>query len=91
MNYSDNELKQIEQMAAIYLPISDMATVLGISADQLRRDIKDRNSPVAQAYIKGKVASKIELRKQTMMLAKVGSPIALDDARRAYMEMEDDE
>lgn len=91
MNYSEKELLQIEQMAALYLPVSDIATVLGVPAEQLRRDVKDRESPAGKAYIKGKVSSKISLRKQTMLLAKVGSPLALEDARRAYMEMEDDE
>ncbi len=91
MSYSEKELLQIEQMAALYLPVSDIATVLGVTAEQLRRDVKDRGFPAGKAYIKGKVSSKISLRKQTMLLAKVGSPLALEDARRAYMEMEDDE
>ena len=91
MTYSDKELQQIEQMASLYLPISDIALILGINAEVLRRDIKIKDSPAANAYLKGKVSSKIALRKQEMMLAKVGSPLALDNVRRALMDMEDDE
>ena len=91
MTYSDKDLQQIEQMASLYLSISDMATVLGLNAEVLRRDIKTKDSEVSKAYIKGKVSSKIQLRKQEMMLAKVGSPLALDNVRRALMDMEDDE
>ncbi len=91
MTYSDKELQQIEQMASLYLPISDIALILGINAEVLRRDIKIKESPAANAYLKGKVSSKIALRKQEMMLAKVGSPLALDNVRRALMDMEDDE
>ncbi len=91
MTYSDNELKQIEQLASLYLPISDIAVILGINAEALRRDIKMKGSPAEKAYTKGKVSSKIQLRKQEMMLAKVGSPLALDNARKALMDMEDDE
>ena len=32
MNYSQEELQQIEQFASIYLKISDMAVILGIPA-----------------------------------------------------------
>lgn len=91
MTYSDKELQQIEQMASLYLPISDIALILGVDAEVLRRDIKIKDSPAANAYVKGKVSSKIALRKQEMMLAKVGSPLALDSVRRALMDMEDDE
>lgn len=91
MTYSDSELKQIEQLASLYLPISDIATVLGKNAEVLRRDIKTKDSPAEKAYTKGKVSSKIQLRKQEMLLAKVGSPLALDNVRKALMDMEDDE
>lgn len=91
MTYSDKELQQIEQMAALYLSISDIATVIGLNTERLRRDIKAKGSPVEQAYTRGKVSSKIALRKQEMMLARVGSPLALDNVRRALMDMEDDE
>ncbi len=91
MTYSDKELQQIEQMASLYLSISDIAIVLGVNPENLRRDIKIKGSPAEKAYTKGKVSSKIALRKQEMMLAKVGSPLALDNVRRALMDMEDDE
>lgn len=39
MNYSDNELKQIEKFASIYLKISDIAVILDIPADVLREDV----------------------------------------------------
>ena len=54
MTYSDNELKQIEQLASLYLPISDIAVILGINAEVLRRDIKMKGSPAEKAYTKGK-------------------------------------
>ena len=73
------------------IPISDIAVILGVNAEALRRDIKIKDSPAANAYVKGKVSSKIALRKQEMMLAKVGSPLALESVRRALMDMEDDE
>ena len=61
------------------------------NAELLRRDINTKDNPAYDAYRRGKVSSKILLRKQEMQLAKVGSPLALDNVRKALMDMEDDE
>ena len=79
MNYSTEELQQIEKFASIYLKISDMAAILDIPADVLRNDIADRSSDVSKAYRRGKAASKVKLHSQEMMLAQVGSPLDMED------------
>lgn len=91
MNFSDKELKQIEQMAALFLTVTDMATVLGVQPHELRAELRSSNAPAAKAYQKGKVATKVALRKQEMMLARVGSPLGLETTRAALADMEDDE
>lgn len=91
MNYSDNELLQIEKFASIYMKISDIATILDVPAEQLRSDIADRSSMVSKAYRRGKIASKVKLHTQEMMLAQVGSPLALENAQKNLLDMEDDE
>ena len=90
-NYSEEILTQIEQYASIYLKISDMAVILDISAEQLREDIADRSTEVSKRYHKGKAASKVKLLHQEMQLAYVGSPLALENAQKNLMDMEDDE
>lgn len=91
MNYSPNVLEQIEKFASIFLPISDMAVILDIPAEQLREDIKNRATLVAQAYLRGKASSKVKLHTQEMQLAQVGSPLALENAAKNLLDMEDDE
>ena len=91
MTYSENELQQIEKYASIYLKISDIADLLDIPADVLRSDIADRGTDVSKAYRRGKAASKVKLHSQEMMLAQVGSPLALENARANLLDMEDDE
>lgn len=91
MNYSNEELTQIEKFASIYLKISDMAVILDIPADVLREDIADRTSAVSKAYRRGKAGSKVKLHSQEMMLAQVGSPLAIENAHRNLLDMEDDE
>ena len=91
MTYSDNVLEQVEKLASIFLPISDIAMLLDIPADILREDVKDRNTPISKAYYKGKASSKVKIHAQEMQLAQVGSPLALENASRNLLAMEDDE
>ncbi|MBR5117353.1 MAG: hypothetical protein IK100_01765 [Muribaculaceae bacterium] len=91
MTYSEDELQQVENFASIYLKISDMAVILGVPAEQLRSDIADHSSEVSLRYRRGKAASKVKLLHQEMMLAQVGSPLAIENTHRNLLDMEDDE
>ncbi|MBQ8712971.1 MAG: hypothetical protein IJ551_09190 [Prevotella sp.] len=91
LDYSEDTLSQIESYASIYLKISDMAVILDVPAEQLREDIADRTTEVSKRYHRGKAASKVKLLHQEMQLAYVGSPLALENAQRNLMDMEDDE
>lgn len=91
MNYTEEQLEQIEKFASIYLKISDMATVLAVPAEVLRWDISQRETEVSKRYHQGKAASKVKLLSQEMLLAQVGSPLAVENAHRNLMDMEDDE
>ena len=91
MNYSTEQLQQIEKFASIYLKISDMAVILGIPAEILREDIANKSSEVSQHYRRGKAASRVKLLHQEMMLAQVGSPLAIENVHRNLLDMEDDE
>lgn len=82
---------QIVKFTSIYLKISDMAVILDIPVDVLRSDIADHSSEVSEDYRRGKAASKVKLHSQEMMLAQVGSPLAIENAHRNLLDMEDDE
>lgn len=91
MDYSAEQLEQIEKFASIYLKISDMAVILDIPAEILRWDISQRETPVSKHYYRGKAASKVKLLQQEMLLAQVGSPLAVENSHRNLLDMEDDE
>ena len=91
MTFTDQELQQIEQMASLYMSITDIATLMGVWPEDLRRQVRIKGNPVSVAYNKGKAMRKLELRKQEIQLAQVGSPLALENARQALIDMEDDE
>lgn len=91
MTYTDKDLQKIEKLASLYMSISDMAVILDVPEHELRRDINSHGCPARHAYRRGKTSTKLELRKQEVMLARVGSPLALDNCHKALLDMEDDE
>lgn len=91
MIYSDSVLADVERFASLYMKVSDIAVMLDIPADVLRDDIRDRSTDVSKAYRRGKAASKVRVHEQVMTLSFVGSPLALDNAHKNLLDMEDDE
>lgn len=91
MEFTQEQLEQIEKYASIYLPITDIAMLMDIPADMLRDDIRNKSTQVSSAYHKGKAASRVKLHHQEMLLAQVGSPLAIENAHRNLLDMEDDE
>lgn len=91
MTLTETQLQELERLAALFLPLTDIALVLGLSADALREEVRTRTSPAAQAYRRGKAASRVRLHEQEMKLALIGSPLAIENAHRNLMDMEDDE
>lgn len=89
--FTPDQIDQVSKYASIFLPISDMAMLLDIPAEILRDEIRNRGSEVSKAYYRGKAASKVKLHQQEMMLAQVGSPLAIENAHRNLLDMEDDE
>ena len=59
MNYTSEQLDQIEKFASIYLKISDMAVILDIAPEQLRWDISQKDTEVSRRYYRGKAAYKV--------------------------------
>ena len=91
MTFTQEQLEQINKWASIYLPISDMALMLDIPAEMLRDEIRNKHTEVSLAYYRGKAASRVKLHQQEMLLAQVGSPLAIENAHRNLLDMEDDE
>lgn len=91
MEYKPDQLDYVEQLASIYMTITDIALIIEVDPSVLRADIADELTEVSRRYRKGKALSKVELHKQEMQLAKVGSPLALENAHNNLLEMEDDE
>lgn len=91
MKYSPEQLEKIEQFAQLYTKPSEIAVYLDISESEFKTDISIADHPARKAYIRGKLAQKLAIRKQMSTLARVGSPAAIEMSEKALLDMEDDE
>lgn len=87
MIYSETQIQKIHDLASFYLPVRDIAILIGVDPDTLRDDIRN-HSHMASV---GKLETKVALYSQEVKLASIGSPLALENARRNLLDMEDDE
>ena len=91
MRYTPEQLDQIEKMAAICTRPTEIAIVIGVPEEQFKSDIAITESPARIAYVKGKISTKTEIRKQMVELARLSSPSAVAMLNDAILDMEDDE
>jgi hypothetical protein len=69
-----DELSKIEDLASLFLTVSEIAFECNISETDLRREIRGKTTPRAKAYFRGKIKTKIAMRRQILDFAIAGSP-----------------
>lgn len=83
--------KQVELLASLFFTITDIAVMIGVPVDELRRELTCLDTPFARAYRKGTLEAQIKLRYQDMMFAKAGSPAALEAMMQHLSAQKQDE
>jgi hypothetical protein len=78
MEYNSNQLEKVQEYAGLLMNVSDISVLIGVNEDSFREDIGNKNTAVSSAYRKGKIETVLELRKQEIDLAKLGSPMAVE-------------
>ena len=91
MKFTPEQLKSIEELATLYIRPSEIAVMMDLPEERFKEEIAVPDSPARRAYLRGKLAQKLEIRRQMATLARVGSPLALEMSERALLDMEDDE
>lgn len=90
MNLTDEQLLQVEEMAAALLPADEIAILLNLTAPERNSFIEvvktHTSSPVYMAFHRGRLTTKYELRKTVIKLAKHGSPAAEPIAEKYIRE-----
>ncbi len=95
MELTDEQLLKVEEMAAALMPPSEIAILLKIPSTErtyFQQACKSHeNSKIYEAYQRGKLTTKFELRQTVVKLAKAGSPAAEPLAEKFIREQINDE
>jgi hypothetical protein len=73
MNFSQEQLEEIESMATLFLPPDDIAINIGVDPDEFTELINIKSGPGYQAFFKGWMKTEIELRQSILSSALNGS------------------
>lgn len=90
MNLTNEQIQQIEEMAAALLPADEIALLLKLPVadrDMFVQITKNHKAdPIYEAFHFGRLSTKLELRKTVIKLAKHGSPAAEPIAEKYIRE-----
>ena len=88
MNLTIAQLAEVENLASYFFSPEEIAIVIDVPAADLEDELLDDTSDAYKAYQRGKLKSKLELRKSIMTLAKQGSGPAQTLALRVLDDLE---
>lgn len=91
MQYSAEQLENIKELSSQLMRPEHIALLLEIDFEEFKRKIKHKGSEAYKAYETGKAETILELRKQEIKLAKLGSPLAVDMVHRFIVDQEENE
>lgn len=67
------QIKELEELAGALMPLEHVATILGVSLEQLCIELENENSEAYRAYNKGKLMTIVANNTKVISLAKQGS------------------
>lgn len=83
---------RVEELAALFFTIAEIALFIGMDDEELRTEITcNTDSELSQAYYRGKLRTKIQLRFDSRNYALHGSPQALLEMREYLSDQQIDE
>lgn len=88
MQYSNEQLEKIKELASQLMRPDHIALLMGIDQEEFKRKIKHTAGEAYLAYETGRAETILELRKQELKLAKLGSPLAVEMVHKFLKEQE---
>lgn len=86
--YSNETISKVKEYAAYLMTIEDIAVLVNVDSTVLKQNILNRNTPISKAYYSGKTTTVFEIRKQEVELAKIGSPMAVENSAKYISEQD---
>ena len=91
MDYTPHQLKEIERLAGLLTPASEISVLLDLkSEDFFALDISTHGHPARRAYMTGMARSAQRLRERNMELAEACAPAAIEQCFRDLKNMMND-
>jgi len=91
MQYSAQQLEKIKELASQLMRAEHIALLIEVNLEDFKRHIKHKGSQAYIAYETGKAETILELRKQELKLAKLGSPLAVEMVHKFIIDQEQNE
>lgn len=91
MILTDEQLLMIEELSSLFSTIDEIALMIEVNKEELRREIRNKYSEGSKRYFKGKLETQIKLRKQTKLFAEKGSPQAEQTMKLLYEQQTNNE
>lgn len=70
---------------------SEIATLLDVDKQEFLESIRDKQSEASRAYRKGKTETTLAIRRQEVELAKMSSPLAVQNVAKYISQMDTEE
>lgn len=91
MDYSQEQLEQIEELARILTPASEISALLKLeNEDQFLLDLSLKGSPARITFMRGMATTAQELRSKNLELAKACAPSAIEQCFKDLRQMLND-
>ena len=91
MKYSSEQLEMISIYASNLMLPSEIATLLNIDEQELLEAIRNKQSDASRAYRVGKTETTLAIRRQEVELAKMSSPLAVQNVAKYISQMDTEE
>jgi len=70
------QLKLVEEYASLFFTPEEIAILIDFSDEELKKQLRKKDSDVYRAYMKGKLNTMMNIRRHQITLARNGSPKA---------------
>ena len=84
-------MEKIKELAGQFMRPDHFALLVGVDPETFKRNIKHQGNDAYIAYETGKAETLLELRKQELKLAKLGSPLAVEMINNFRIDQEQNE
>ncbi|MFK5856591.1 MAG: hypothetical protein QM503_10700 [Bacteroidota bacterium] len=89
--YSEEILEKVKEYAGYLLLPDQIAQLLELDKQEFKDHLRKKRHPLSKAYENGKLETILELRKQEIQLAKLGSPMAVEMVSKFIIEQKQGE